>query len=122
MKCGVNAVMLYCDPTKFELRSTRELQVILTTTTNGHFIQQSLGGSKVATVYERRIEALENVNFSALNPPHFIRRILQIINFTNARAHMYEVGTPKKRKMDPIIPHRAIESQMTTGSKASQSW
>ena len=57
MKCGVNAVMLYCDPTKFELRSTRELQVILTTTTNGHFIQQSLGGSKVATVYERRIEA-----------------------------------------------------------------
>ena len=28
MKCGVNAVMLYCDPTKFELRSTRELQVI----------------------------------------------------------------------------------------------
>lgn len=44
MKCGVNAVMLYCDPTKFELRSTRELQVILTTTTNGHFIQQKFRG------------------------------------------------------------------------------
>ena len=44
LNVGVNAVMLYCDPTKFELRSTRELQVILTTTTNGHFMQQKFRG------------------------------------------------------------------------------